>query len=414
MSTKKTVIHNALWMLLGQGGNFLLQGLYAVLLARLLGASEYGIFAAALALVNIIAPYTSLGSNMLFMRYVTADRSHAQIYWGNMLAITAATSAVIAGAVSIAGPLITHINNWPMFLMLAVSLCFFNQVTNGASSVFQTMEKMRWSSAFSLVANLIRCLILVAVALTIGHLTAFQWCEAVVFATAVTAIFPYIMVQREIGSPIVQLGLLKSKLWEGIGFSFAGTTQSVYNDADKLMLAHFHMIRENGFYTLAYRIVDFASAPVVALDGAVLPRYFTLGHKDLKETFRFAAKPAATAVFLGLLAAFVLKFTARWVPFVVGHDYAQAVIALQWLCWLPPLRGIHQLTGGILTGTGRQNTRTATQLTVAVLNIGLNIWWIPTYGWIGACWSSVACDGLLAVLNLALVTWTWQRLAKES
>jgi O-antigen/teichoic acid export membrane protein len=42
---------------------------------------------------------------------------------------------------------------------------------------------------------------------------------------------------------------------------------------------------------------------------------------------------------------------------------------------------------------------------VAVINFLLNLWWIPAYGWIGAAWSSVASDGLLALINALLLLW---------
>jgi O-antigen/teichoic acid export membrane protein len=35
---------------------------------------------------------------------------------------------------------------------------------------------------------------------------------------------------------------------------------------------------------------------------------------------------------------------------------------------------------------------------VAVLNVGLNFWLIPAYSWRGAAWSSLACDGALALV----------------
>jgi O-antigen/teichoic acid export membrane protein len=46
---------------------------------------------------------------------------------------------------------------------------------------------------------------------------------------------------------------------------------------------------------------------------------------------------------------------------------------------------------------------------VAAVNLGLNFWWIPVYGWIGAAWSSVASDGLLGLLNSGFLYWVWKR-----
>jgi O-antigen/teichoic acid export membrane protein len=52
-------------------------------------------------------------------------------------------------------------------------------------------------------------------------------------------------------------------------------------------------------------------------------------------------------------------------------------------------------------------------LSVAALNFVLNLWLIPAYGWIGAAWSSLASDGLLAVLNSLLLLWIWSRTSHQ-
>src|ERR1700760_4109868 len=78
-----TLAKNAGWMLVGQGLGFVLQAGYFILIARLLGTSEYGVYAGAFALVAIVGTYTTLGSGTLFLRYVSADKTKFSIYWGN-------------------------------------------------------------------------------------------------------------------------------------------------------------------------------------------------------------------------------------------------------------------------------------------------------------------------------------------
>ena len=59
--------------------------LYFVVLARPLGTTQYGLLAGAIALVGIVSQYSSLGSGLLFLRYVSADNSNLRLYWGNVL-----------------------------------------------------------------------------------------------------------------------------------------------------------------------------------------------------------------------------------------------------------------------------------------------------------------------------------------
>jgi O-antigen/teichoic acid export membrane protein len=73
------------------------------------------------------------------------------------------------------------------------------------------------------------------------------------------------------------------------------------------------------------------------------------------------------------------------------------VEALRWLAVLPVLKSIHYFFADALTGAGYQGVRAAAQIFVALTNVGLNFWLIPVYSWRGAAWSSIACDGLLAI-----------------
>jgi O-antigen/teichoic acid export membrane protein len=404
------VSRNASWLVAGQLANFLLQAIFFVLLTRLLGVNEFGIFSGALALITVATPYSSLGTGMLFMRYVSLDRSQAGLYWGNALVVTTSVTLLIAVVFSFAGPAVTHTQSHMIFFILAFANCLFSQVSDLGNMVFQTFEKMRYTAALSFLANLARVLSLLIMRAALHQATALQWSIGVLIAYGVAAAATFVWVRRVIGPLRIDLRMVRRHSLEGLGFSFAGTTQNAYNDIDKTMLSHYGLNRENGFYSLAYRIVDFASTPIVAIDSAILPRLFQRSRESLAKTFRLAFRSAALTSSIGLVAAVGILLLGPWVLRLVPRSFAGAMTALHWLCWLPPLRGIHRLTGGALTASGRQSWRTASQFTVAGVNLLLNVWWIPAYGWIGAAWASVAADGSLAILNSMLLLVVWSRL----
>ena len=64
---------NAGWSFLGQTMSTVLQAGYFVIIARLLGSTNYGIYTAAFAFVSIVSQYSSLGSGFVFLRRVSAD-----------------------------------------------------------------------------------------------------------------------------------------------------------------------------------------------------------------------------------------------------------------------------------------------------------------------------------------------------
>jgi O-antigen/teichoic acid export membrane protein len=410
---KHRVSRNALWIFTGQGVNFFLQASSFVLVTHLLGVTEYGVFSGAYALIGLAMPYSTLGAGMLFMRYVSADRSQAGLYWGNTLLVTTAVSLLIAILFSLAGPAITHTRSHWIFVLLAIANCLFNQVAALASMVFQTFEKMQYTSILGILATLVRFLVLLIMLAGLHKATAVQWSLGFLIASGVSALVSFVWVRRETGPIMFNLRLIRRRAVEGIGFSFAGTTENAYNDIDKTMLSHYGLNRENGFYSFAYRIVDLATSPIIAIDAAVLPLFFQRSREDMLRTIRLAFRSAGLAAIAGVVIALGILVLAPAVLYFVPKGFAGALVALRWLCWLPTLRGIHRLTGGALTGSGRQSLRTVSQLTVAGMNFLLNLWWIPAYGWIGAAWASVAADGSLAVFNSALLLWLWYRLARR-
>lgn len=401
-------------MAIGQGSNFFLQAGYFLLVAKLLGVTEYGVFAGAFALVNSVAPYSSLGSPMIFMRYVSANRDAAQMYWGNILVIIFGASLLMAAILALVGGKLLGPGSIGLVITLVVASCCMSQIVNAASTVFQTFEHLKATAMLQALANLLRLLAVASLAIYLHRATAFQCSLGILASSTLAAGIAIIWVRYHIGGMRASAKHFRLRFWEGIGFSFAGSTQSVYNDVDKLMLSHYGMNAANGIYTMAYRIVDFSTTPVSAIDAAVLPRYFALNREGFAAVGRMARRALPAAALAGLAAAGVTLLASPFVIRIVGHGFADAMLAIRWLCLLPILRGIHQLAGGMLTATGRQNYRTAAQFVVAVLNLVLNLIWIPAHGWLGAAWASLISDGTLGILNLLLVLVIYSRVGRKN
>src|SRR5919204_217727 len=100
--SSSSLARNAGWMLLAQIGRVVCQAGYFVLIARGLGAHGFGAFAAALALVSLLAPFAALGSGDLLTMHVARDPQSFRSEWGNALAaiavVAAPLSAIALGA----------------------------------------------------------------------------------------------------------------------------------------------------------------------------------------------------------------------------------------------------------------------------------------------------------------------------
>jgi O-antigen/teichoic acid export membrane protein len=391
-------------MLVGQGCSFLLQAGYFVLLARLLGVREYGIFAGAFAFVGIAMPYSTLGSGLLFVRYVGSQPNSFAVYWGNIILSTAIAGTALTALLYVVAPHLLNPASAAIVLPVGIGNCIFGQMVASMGFVFQTFERLRMTAALSILTNGLRLLAVGIMTILLPHSSAQQWAMASLYVSVLAAIVGFVVVSKGFCWPQFLPSLVVSHAVEGLGFSLGWSAQSAYNDIDKTLLSHYGMNVQNGIYTMAYRIVDIANMPITALDAAALPRYVRdSSSNDVRGVSRLAVRLAVRASLVGLMMSAVLFLAAPLIPHLVGRGFAAGVQALRWLCLLPAIRGIHQLTGCALTGMGFQRYRTAVQLAAAGVNLALNLWLIPRYGWHGAAWASLATDGLLAVATWLLL-----------
>jgi O-antigen/teichoic acid export membrane protein len=398
-----SLARNAGWMMVGQSLNLILQAGYFILLARLLGVEEYGIFAGAFAFVAIATPYSSLGSGMLFVRYVSLNSGDFAAYWGNILLTTLGFGSLLTILLYILAPHLLNPASASLILLVAIGECIFRQLIICISQVYQAFEQLRMTAAITLLISFLRLMAVVVLASLLHQATAWQWAVSSLIVTALAAAAASGIVMASYGRPQLDSRIILSRLTEGFGFSLAGSTQSAYNDIDKALLSHYGMNIANGLYTMAYRVVDIATIPITALDTAALPRFFRQSQKGVNSVVSISVRLAKRAALLGIIMSSCLFLAAPLIPRIVGIGFNGSEAALRWLCLIPAFRGIHQLTGSAITGMGFQRYRTAAQFGASALNLLLNLWLIPRYGWLGAAWASLITDGGLGVANWSML-----------
>jgi len=398
-----SLARNAGWMMFGQCMGYVLQAGYFVILARLLGVVQYGIFAGAFAFVNLVARYSTLGTGTLFLRYVSTDRGKFAVFFGNILLVTAVFGTISVVVLHIAGYHLLNPASAAIVILAAISNCLGTQFGTCAAQMFQAVEQMRITAVLSLFVNFLRVMAAGAMLLIMHHASAWQWSLASMLVSVVGALVGIALAIVKFGVPKFSLTIFKKHLVEGLEFAFASSTTSAYNDLDKTLLSHYGMNAANGVYTMAYRIIDISTMPIVSLRDAALPRIFKAGTEGIGKAGDYASKIWKQAFVYSLVAAGGMFLIAPLVPMVVGKTFLEGVSALRWLCLIPVFRSVHEIAGSALTGAGLQRYRTGSQVLATLLNLGLNVWLIPKHGWLGAAWASLATDGSLGVMNWTML-----------
>jgi O-antigen/teichoic acid export membrane protein len=402
---RNPIVRNAGWLLGGQGLGLIFQGLYFILIARTLGSAQYGAYIGAFAFTNVLAAYCPLGTGTLFLRYVTGRRQLSLPYFGNILATTVFVSIIAVAGLTWAAPHMINPSSAHLVFLSAIANCVFGQLSTEIARVFQAFEKMRITALLNLQMNAARMFAALGMLLTVHHGSAYQWVVLSTIVSGLGAAAAVILAIRLLGLPKFSPRLAREHMAEGIGFAFASSTTTVYNDIDKAMLSHYNLNRSNGIYSMAYRVVDIACMPLFAMRDAALPRLFEQGREGgiLRSAASGRRLMRRALLFCGA-ASVILFVTAPLIRLILGPGFAESSTALRWLSIIPIFRAVHQISGVVLTGAGLQRFRTGAQLMAAVLNFGLNLWLIPRHGWLGAAWASVATDAALGFANWTILT----------
>jgi O-antigen/teichoic acid export membrane protein len=396
---KSTLARNTGWMFLGQGLRLLIQAGYFVIIARSLGVQEYGAFAAVTAMVAIFSPFVGLGCGNLIIKNVSRNKELLDECFGNGMLMTLATGLLGIGAV-------ISICRWvlpasiPVLVILMVALadlvCYRMIIL--VASAFQSVERLDKTAQFNVLVSGARFLGIAVTVLVVHHPTAELWSIVYTGTSAVATVISLIYVRGLVRSIKVTPRRIKEELLEGLYFSGSMSAMTIYNDVDKTMLARLSTLGANGIYSAAYRLIDVSFIPVSSVLYAAYAGYFRHGEGNAQAAYEYAMRLLPRPIGYSLLAFAGLLLGAPIIPKILGAEYLRTVEALRWLAILPLFKTIHYFFADALSGVGYQGLRMCLQIVVAVFNVLLNLWVIPAYSWRGAAWSSLASDGLLALI----------------
>jgi O-antigen/teichoic acid export membrane protein len=412
---QKPLVRGTMWLLVGRGLRLVLQAAYFVIIARTLGVEKYGEFVSITALAAIVTPFVGLGTEILLLKNMAKNRSLFALYWGNSLVITLVTGAIFTILLLVMAPLVLNQSISPLaILLVAVGDLICGSITNLAGRTFQAVDRLKIASQIGLVVMFTKVLAAIALLKYFPNPSGLEWISLYTASSLLSALWSVILVQRSFGPPTLDLAQIKPELAEGVYFSISNSAYTIYSDIDKTMLARLSTLAATGIYAAAYRLIDVAFTPVIAIAGAAYAEFFRKGKDGVGAALAFAKPLVGISATYSLLVGGAMILLAPIVPIVLGAEYLHVVEALRWLAAIPLFRAMQHFGGDILSGAGFQGWRSTMETFIAIFNIAINLWLIPLYSWQGAAWASLASDGMLAILFWLSVAFFYQKQKSQS
>jgi O-antigen/teichoic acid export membrane protein len=395
-SDKESLFANTVWMLIANGSKLILQAGYFIIIARALGPAQYGAFVGATSLVSIFAPFASLGSGNLLVKNVSRNRLLFSEYWGNALLMIGLSGTFFLALITfISSVFLPKTISTELVVIAAVTDLFFFRVLDTAGQAFQSVQWLSKTAQLNILPGITRILAALALIVFFKNPNALEWTYLYLISTALSSFAGVFLVTKCLGSAKIALNRIKLEIVQGFYFSLGLSSQTIYNDIDKTMLANLSSLDATGIYAAAYRLIDVAFVPVRSLLGASYARFFQQGSTGIEGSLRLAKRLTPLAGAYAIFAGVALYYCAPIVPIAFGKEFAETAEALRWLAPLPFLKTMHYFAADSLSGADFQGLRSVMQVGVAIFNVAINIWLIPQYSWKGAAWSSLASDATL-------------------
>jgi O-antigen/teichoic acid export membrane protein len=168
-------------------------------------------------------------------------------------------------------------------------------------------------------------------------------------------------------------------------------------------------------FMIAYLLADPAQAGLYAIAVRLIGALKLVPDALAASLFTVAAGMSEREA--GRLTSFVSRHSLLWtvaavvalaavaplaVRLLFGEQYSGAIPPLQVLLLAMAMLTVARVLSRYFVAVGRQRANIVTQILAVLLNLTLNLLWIPRYGIIGAAWASLASYGLQALL---IVVW---------
>ena len=398
--------------------------LTSLVLARWLGATEFGIYTYTTSWAYLLGVFSTVGLDNLLVREVAVYKNNADwgllrgiLRWANLVSlgfslVMALLSIAIAYSVGMG-------EDKSLFIAFCVAM---------SSLPFIALRNLRRGAMRGLqqvTLGLIPEMLIAPVVILLSILFTFAlssqpvsavWCVGIyTLVTAATLIISMNLLNMSLPTGVSLLApLYKSKQWlsSALPFMLIEGIYIINARVDILMLGSLQSIADAGIYVPVNRGAQLINFVLMAISSALAPKIASLyAAGKLTQLEATVVKTSKLAFFPTLLITTFLIAVSSWYLGLFGTEFIAGRTALIILCIGQLVFTITGLGGLLLNMTGNEKYTAITGGGSAILNTLLNYLFISQWGVVGA---AIATSISLLLMNLCNIWLVRRRLNIKS
>jgi len=383
METVRRIAKNTSIVIIGKIINGVISLLTGIMLARYLGASDFGTYSFIFAYLAFFVIITELGMNLILVREISRDRTKAGKLIGNAIIIKIMLSLFALGLACLIISFLPYSYDTKLLVYIA-SISFLFSFRSLYTLVFEVNLQMEYPLLVSIIKNILRLALFIYLIFIKAPLL---WFIIAVVIIILPEFFLILHFSKRSLKPIFEIDF---KIWkylfrESWPLALTAVFVMTYHRIDQLML--FQMIGNEavGYYSAAVGLSEifaiFPSAFMVSVF-PLMSQYFKTSEQSLAKVSTLSFK-----YLLMLIIPIAVGTTLLSRPIIslfYGTMYMSSAPALSILIWSEIFIFYGVINYEILISTDKQEIYLIFCITGAMANVILNFVLIPRYGIMGA------------------------------
>ena len=389
-------VSNSLFVLAARAVSRVISLVVVIVLANALGDSNYGRYTTLVIYSGLVSVVADLGFSPLYTREAARNREALGAYLGTLLifklVLSAASVVVFAIALGLGAGL-------PSLILPGAALLITTSYATQLRNTFYAVGRAEFDAIAFIAEILIQGGLILLGAKIHAGVAYFVWAYAasyaftIVYSLAIIRVFHLGMVR-----PGLDLALIRRWWPLALAFAFTSFLTNLYFNADVVILQHVRSFAEVGWYKFAYKPFEATQFVPLAIQTVVYPIlgvYFVSSLDRLKVAY---ARFFKVLVLLGwplTIGTFVLVHSIGR----LFRLFPQSEPALRILAFAIVFLFANSAFYAMLNATNRQHLNAWATGLAAAINIGLNLVFIPLYGYLAASTTTVVTEASLCALG---------------
>jgi len=374
---------------------------FAILVARTLGPSDYGIFIFSISFGTIYALFVRFGFLSYLSREIPLNIDNGMEMFGNVLSaqLWLALFSILLTIPTFL--LLPKPADEKVIIFIMVAAMLFHAFKWTIRGALRGFDLFYLDSIIVIDERLM--LLFIAICAILGSwsllkiATAFLLLRITDFAISLTIAF------RKMGRPTLSLNMKIFKEIIMLSWPFAAMTLLfvIYNYCDTIMISFMRTDAEVGLYNIAYQVFEGSQLFPGSIAGGLLP-LLTINYVSNIEYANQLLNFSITIMFYMAfpLAIFVSTYAGTIVLMLYGESYMGAVPALKLIIWSVIVFFPSVIARAAFYAAQKEKTYAVIFALSVLFNIVLNIPMIHYYGFIGACISTIFTEVGVCIILL--------------